>query len=318
MQGLSLMPAEVLILSLPWWLRYKADNMFMTMLIPSNLSAAAQLKYFQKVFSVEFNDLQRTGITAPFGNVKVKVFGQCLDLKGREKFLDQQTVQSYLGCSHCRTRFPKGCSGPLYGVARRYLPVGHRLRQQIAGPFEYAAPELQLPSPLKDTLFVTYAARQAIERDLKHYLGQKGMPMFASLGNFNYKLMNIPDWAHNVAGMFKWVITMLVGPNGEGASSKTWGKDKDRQHRLQAQKYRIFPEIWVDTPQYLRDSYANALRDTPADLIQSASVTWCKRWFRICQEEIPKRIRVNELRAKILEWQRTILHDGRLQIATGI
>ena len=70
------MPAEFLILSLPWWLRYKADNMLMSMLIPHTLSASSQLKYFKKVIDAELNDLVCAGIKTPFGNVKVKVFGQ--------------------------------------------------------------------------------------------------------------------------------------------------------------------------------------------------------------------------------------------------
>ena len=76
LQGLSLMPAEFLLLSLPWWLRYKADNMLMSMLIPHTLSAASQLKYFKKVIDAELNDLVCVGIKTWFGNVKVKVFGQ--------------------------------------------------------------------------------------------------------------------------------------------------------------------------------------------------------------------------------------------------
>ena len=43
----SLMPAEFIILSLPKHLRYDPDNILMWMLIPSSMSAASQLKYFQ-------------------------------------------------------------------------------------------------------------------------------------------------------------------------------------------------------------------------------------------------------------------------------
>ena len=66
---------------------------------------------------------------------------QTLDLKGREKFLDQQSVQSYMGCSHCTVNYPKGVKGPTFGVARRYLPPGHSLRRQVSAPYEYPAPE---------------------------------------------------------------------------------------------------------------------------------------------------------------------------------
>ena len=70
------MPAEFLILSLAPWLRYKADNILMSMLVPSTLSAASQLKFFKKVIQVELNDLVLTGLITPYGNIKVKVFGQ--------------------------------------------------------------------------------------------------------------------------------------------------------------------------------------------------------------------------------------------------
>ena len=48
------MPAEFIILSLPPWLRFKADNVLISMLIPSTLSAAAQKKFFDKVCIVVF------------------------------------------------------------------------------------------------------------------------------------------------------------------------------------------------------------------------------------------------------------------------
>ena len=66
---------------------------------------------------------------------------QSLDLKGKEKFMDQVSVQSYMGCSHCCVNFPQGCQGPVFSVARRYLPEGHELRRQYSAPYEYSAPE---------------------------------------------------------------------------------------------------------------------------------------------------------------------------------
>ena len=66
---------------------------------------------------------------------------QSLDLKGKEKFLDQVSVMSYMGCSHCCIKFPRGCRGPVFGVARRSLPDDHPLRRQHSAPYEYPAPE---------------------------------------------------------------------------------------------------------------------------------------------------------------------------------
>lgn len=70
------MPGEFILLSLPPWLRYKANNMLMSLLIPETLSAQSQRKYFKRVIRDEFNVLVRTGISTPSGNVKVKVFAQ--------------------------------------------------------------------------------------------------------------------------------------------------------------------------------------------------------------------------------------------------
>jgi len=64
---------------------------------------------------------------------------------------------------------------------------------------------------MKDTVFVHTTAFRAEHGDYKHYLGQKGYPMFASLYNYSYENMNIADWMHNCAGLYKWI--MKVKPN---------------------------------------------------------------------------------------------------------
>ena len=298
------MPGEFMILSLPPWLRYKEDNMLMSLLIPETLSAASQRKYFKRVIHDELNGLVRTGLAGPDGNIKVKVFAQVglhrphtchviilhiqfhrhvhsivllhcflspkqsLDLKGREKFLDQRPVNSYVGCAHCAVKFPKGLTGPIFGIARRYLRQGHRLRQQIATPYEYVAPEPASPPPLKDTAFINYASKQAVAKNMSHFLGQKGDPMFSDLLNFCYENMNTPDWSHNVSRLFIWLCKVLVGPNGEGAASdqakrdeaKPSSRNSDAAHRSQAQRHGIFPDVWPDRPIYLDAEVANILR----------------------------------------------------------
>lgn len=166
--GITLMPFEFMLLSLPPWLRYKADNMFISMLIPSDLSPDAQRKYFEKVIECDLNPMMREGLDVPGIEYPVKVqifaqvsrcmhvhhmmyynanvhhvfcFAQSLDLKGKEKFHDQVSVQSFAGCSHCCVTFPKGCQGPVFGVARRYLPDGHPLRRKVSAPYEYPEQE---------------------------------------------------------------------------------------------------------------------------------------------------------------------------------
>ena len=151
--GITLMPCEFMLLNLPPWIRFKVENMFISMLIPHSLSPQAQRKYFNKVIEVDLNPMAREGLHVDKGPpVYVKVFGQTLDLKGKEKFLDQVSVQSYSGCSHCAVKFPQGNRGPRFGVARRYLPTGHPLRSQVSLPYEY--PEAEHAGTLIIGLFI--------------------------------------------------------------------------------------------------------------------------------------------------------------------
>ena len=138
------MPAEFIVLSHPPWLRYKSDHILASFLLPDGLSAAQQKKFFDKIIELDYNPLFTEGITDPSGRVfKVEIFGATLDLKGREKFLNQVSVQSYVGCAHCRAVFPKGHGGPCFGIARKSLPVGHPLRNRTCGVhFQYKAPEV--------------------------------------------------------------------------------------------------------------------------------------------------------------------------------
>ena len=87
--AISLMPTELINLSLPAHVRYDPDNMMIWMLIPSTMSANCQLKYFDYISKNELNPLAVTGIPGPDGLVRIKLFGAALDLKGKEKFYNQ-------------------------------------------------------------------------------------------------------------------------------------------------------------------------------------------------------------------------------------
>ena len=80
------MPGEFVILSLPPWLRYKANNILMSVLIPERLSAGSQRKYFKRMIRDELNVLVREGISTPWGNMKVKVFAQVCAPRLHEHF----------------------------------------------------------------------------------------------------------------------------------------------------------------------------------------------------------------------------------------
>jgi len=87
--AISLMPVEVINLSLPAHLRYDPDNMICWALIPATMSAGAQLKYFYYITKNELNPLYEKGVPGPDGPVLIKLFGASLDLKGKEKFYNQ-------------------------------------------------------------------------------------------------------------------------------------------------------------------------------------------------------------------------------------
>ena len=69
----------------------------------------------------------------------------------------------------------------------------------------------------------TYAAAQ----DIEHFLGQKGLPMLASLVGFNYERSNMHrDWMHNLARVFVNVLSTVVGAGGQGWAATQNGRDQ--------------------------------------------------------------------------------------------
>ena len=62
--AISLMPAELINLNLPPHMRYDPDNMLVWLLIPHNMSARAQLKYFDYVCTNELNPIAKRGVAA--------------------------------------------------------------------------------------------------------------------------------------------------------------------------------------------------------------------------------------------------------------
>ena len=64
--------------------------------------------------------------------------------------------------------------------------------------------------------------------------------------------------------LYKWLVTLIVGPNGEGSASKNY--DLDGQHRQNSEKNGIFADIWQDAPVYLKEELANILRGATANV----------------------------------------------------
>ena len=111
--AISLCPGELINLSLPPQERYDPDNILIWMIFPNDMKAQDQLKYFKYVVTRELNPLFSRGVDGPDGPVAIKLFGAALDLKGKEKFYNTLSVQSYCGCSHCEVHFDQGPGGAI-------------------------------------------------------------------------------------------------------------------------------------------------------------------------------------------------------------
>ena len=95
--SLSMQPGMSMVLSLPPWERYKVDNIIISVLIPSELSAASQKKFFDKIVEVDFNPMIRDGISGCLEGetVRVEVFAQV-------RFLFSFFL---LSCHRCATHY---------------------------------------------------------------------------------------------------------------------------------------------------------------------------------------------------------------------
>ena len=317
----SMTPAEFVVLSLPPWLRYKLNNILISILLPDGMSAEAQKNFFDHVIAVDYNALFTDGFDVDGTHYNVHIFGTTLDLKGREKFLNQVSVQSYCGCSRCRNVFPKGCGGPRFAIARQFLPPGHPLRRRTYGPLlQYPSQERAGAPAIKDTAFVYDAARRALEGGYAHFLGQKGLPLFHSLDYYSYEHMDIADWMHGCGCLYKWIRKTIVGPQGDDHTSAKKLRDvADKTARKQLKTNNVFPDLWEDAPVYLDPRKTSLLRSLSPDAILKEGVKWCRRWWKTCGKTVPKGTRVAALRSQILQWRKYLLDNptSKLVISTG-
>ena len=242
--------------------------------IPADMSAEDQLKYFKYVIATELNPLQDEGVRGPDGAVKIKIFGASLDLKGKEKFFNQITVNGYCGCSTCTIHYDRGNDGAIYAGARRLLPAGHPLRNNTATvegeQFFFRNRETRSAPPIKTTQTLFKYAALAKRRGVSHFLGQKGEPMFSSLKGFKYSKFNFLEWMHNLARVFDRFMDFLVGGN----------KNFDKRARESSRSLGLFKSIWE--MQYLSQARTRTLSQLQDDTISTGDPTWCRRWMAPC------------------------------------
>ena len=304
--AISLCPGELINLSLPPHLRYDPDNIIIWMLIPNEMTSSSQLKYFNYVMRTEMNPLRSHGVTGPDGPVSIKLFGAALDLKGKEKFYHQMSVQSYCGCSTCCVHFDQGPDGPIFALARRYLPPHHplRLRRCVfkGHEFEFHNDEVRGAPPIKtsQTIFNYNALRR--RRNVTHVLGQKGEMMLSSYIGLKYESFNLLEWMHNMACAYDNFIKFLTGND----------KQLDARSRRTCKGLGVFRSIWTDNIVYLSTVRSTALRSLTDDQISTMSTVVCRRWLRICCVAVDVNMRVNELRARVTELRNRLINGERI------
>ena len=250
--AVSLMPAEFINLSLPAHIRYDPDNMIPWMLIPSDMQASSQLKYFKYVIKTELNPLCTDGVRGPDGKIVIKVFGAAMDLKGKEKFYNQMSVQSYCGCSTCLVHYDQGPGGPIYALARKYLPRDHPLRLAQStfkgNRYEFRNNEVLTAPAIKTTQTLFNFAAMARRLGVQHYLGQKGPMMFSMYKTIQYDKFNILEWMHNLARAFDNFMDLLVGRDAQF----------DVRARTTSKHFGVFKSIWAT--KYLSQVRTRALQ----------------------------------------------------------
>lgn len=307
--AISLCPGELINLSLPPHSRYDPDNIIKWMLIPNDMSPSSQLKYFRYLTRTELNPLFTHGVRGPDGPVLIKLFGATLDLKGKEKFYNQMSVQSYCGCSTCTVHYDQGPDGPIHALARRYLRTGHPLRSRSCvfhgHHYEYNSVETRSAPPIKtsQTLFNYNVLRT--RRNVVHVRGQKGEIMLSSYRGLEYSKFNLLDWMHNMKCAFDCFMSFLLG-----------NKKDEQRMRETSKALGVFRSIWPRQTVYLSQMRSRALGQVTDVQIATMSSTICRRWLRMCgvQLDANGNPSVIDLRARVTALRNRVLNGQRIEL----
>ena len=230
-------PWQIVWLSLPPWLRYKAKYMFCFAVIPNNLKLDAAKKFYDFAANYEMNSLHLTGICG----IRVIMYGTSLDSPGRRELLCMQSVQSYYPCPMCLHTWQPGPRRIIHGGYRRFLPPLHPWRQKTfqIGTKKYQFRDVErraLPNKRTDAL-VSLCILRATKS--KPFLGHKGMPLLSSWVGADWA-RSMCDKMHDLKCFCEMLLKGYVG-KGDGIYGG-WGC-KDAQHREDCRVFGIFPDF---------------------------------------------------------------------------
>lgn len=231
----SVKPWQLMILSLPPWLRYQEKFMLCLGIIPCGLKLTAAKKFYDYAAEFEMNSLHRTGV---YG-VRVIMYGTSLDSPGRRELLAMQSVQAYYPCPTCLHTWQPGLTKVIYGGYRRFLREGHPWRGKTfrIGDLQYEFRDVEsrnTPVRRTDTL-VSVAIARATRK--KPFLGHKGVPLLQRWVGVDWG-RSMMERMHDIKVFTEMVLRGLVGRGADGFY-KGWGS-KDDQHRAECVAFNIF------------------------------------------------------------------------------
>jgi hypothetical protein len=230
--GLSLKPAEFMLLSLPPWERGRPENMLLHMLMPAKLKRTAMKKYFDWSAQYELIDLARNGVDG----VKILHFGNTLDTPGRSELLQMESSKAYQGCPYCFHSWDKGLvRKPDFNGARQFLSRGSPCRDRtfiVDGQSYYFKDAETRPKPaLRTTQTAADCCTLATYR--KPFCGHKAFPMQLLWPDFEWD-WSICEWMHDLKCVSDMSVKFLVGKTADGMYAK-WRSNYDEKHRGECQ-----------------------------------------------------------------------------------
>ena len=208
--------------------------------------------------------------------------------------------------------FDQGPGGPIFALARRYLPPGHPLRSRNCTyhglQFEFRNVEARGPPAIKTTQSIFKLVALARARNVTHFLGQKGPPMFSTLSGFRYHFFNPIEWMHNLARAFDNFNDLLVGRDA----------NFDARARSSSQALGIFPDLWPARDVNLSQARTSALANLHDGVISSGNSTWCRRWLRVCGITPPAGTRVRDLRERVSQLRDMAVNGEPIVVAGAV
>ena len=229
-------PAQMIVLSLAPWLRYKSENMLVQMLVPAEAKGQGAKKYYDFAAVFEMQWLSRDGVDG----VRVICYGFTLDTPGRRELLSMESVSAFYPCPYCLHTWQPGLRGQVYNGYRRYLRRHSSWRQRsfVFQGHTYMFRDVETrPLPIART-DDNVRAMVARATPAKPFCGHKRKSF---LDKWGIDWIAQPcDIMHDLKLLCDMLLKGLVGVGRRGMY-QYWSKDA--AHRDDCEAYGVFPQF---------------------------------------------------------------------------